>query len=257
MSGGAKKFKEILDRYSGTDYMRAKVPPNNRTRLEILQDMFGPAEGKQKGMRPGVRELFAGAEVKDLGRGRYEVTYSGFKDDKDISLFTASDGQVALQRTQGGFGMQGNGIVTWNPPLKGNASIEVSFRHLGDGAVGLLVAADGAKTGYLAVADLPIPGLQPLDAIFRLPVKEGGQMITSIIAQGGTGIQITKNAPTVASLAREGTRLKFTVGRGELNGDSAQPVDGHVGIGILNTGILIDRIKIVGEIDPAWFDAAK
>jgi len=255
-AGGAKKFKEILDRYSGTDYMRGKVPPNNRTRLDILQDLFGPAEGKQKGMKPGVRELFAGAEVKDLGRGRYEVTYSGFKDDKDISLFTA-DGQVNLQRTQGGFGMQGNGIVTWNPPLKGNASIEVSFRHMGDGAVGLVVAADGTKTGYLAVADLPIPGLQPLDAIFRLPIKEGGQMINSILAQGGTGIQVTKNAPTVASFTRDGTKLKFVVGRGELNAESAQPTDGHVGIGVLNTGILIDRIKIIGEIDPAWLDAAK
>jgi serine/threonine protein kinase len=255
--GGAKKFKEILDRYPGTDYMRGRVPPNNRTRLEILQDLFGPPEGKQKGMKPGVRELFAGADVKDLGRGRYEVTYSGWKDDKDLSLFTASDGQVTLQRGPGGFGIQGNGVVTWNPPLKGSASIEISFRHMGDGAVGLLVCADGSKTGYFAVANLPIPGQQPLDAIFRLPIKDGGQMFTSIIARGGTGIQVTKNAPTVASLSREGTRLKFVVGRGELDGESAQPADGHVGIGILNTGLLVDRIKIVGEIDPAWLDAAK
>ncbi|MBV8879093.1 MAG: serine/threonine protein kinase [Planctomycetaceae bacterium] len=256
-AGGAKKFKEILDRYAGTDYMKSKVPPNNRTRLEILQDLFGPADGKPKGLKPGVRELFAGADVKDLGRGRYEVTYSAFKDDKDIALFTTTDGQVTLQRTQGGFGLQGNGVVTWNPPLKGNASIEVSFRNMGDGAIGLLLAADGSKTGYLAVADLPIPGLQPLDAIFRLPIKEGAQMLNSIVAQGGTGIQVTKNTPTVASLTREGNHLRFTVGRGELNGDSPQPADGHVGIGVLNTGILVDRIKIIGEIDPAWLDAAK
>jgi hypothetical protein len=153
--------------------------------------------------------------------------------------------------------MQGNGVVTWNPPLKGNASIEISFRHLGDGAVGLLVSAEGSKTGYLAVADLPLPGLQPLDAIFRLPIKEGGQMFTSIIAKGGTGIQVTKNTPTVASLTRDGAQLKFVVGRGELTGESAQPVDGHVGIGVLNTGIIVDRIKIVGEIDPVWLDSAK
>jgi len=256
-AGGAKKFKEILDRYPGTDYMKGRVPPNNRTRLEILQDQFGSPENKQKGMKPATRELFAGADVKDLGRGRYEVTYAGFKDDKDIALFTTTDGQVNLQRVQNALGLQGNGIVTWNPPLKGNASIELSFRQMGDGALGLLVAADGAKSGYLAVADLPIPGLQPLDAIFRLPIKEGAQMLNSIVAQGGTGIQVTKNAPSVASFTREGTRLKFVVGRGELNGDSPQPSDGRVGIGILNTGILVDRIKIVGEIDPAWFDAPK
>ncbi|HVR83066.1 MAG TPA: serine/threonine-protein kinase, partial [Planctomycetota bacterium] len=179
-AGGSKKFRDILDRYSGTDYMKGRVPPNNRTRIEILQDLFSPGDGKPKGMKPGVRELFAGAEVKDLGRGRYEVTYLGFKDDKDIALFTVADGQVTLQRTQGGLAMQGNGLVTWTPPLKGSASIEISFRNMGDGAVGLLVAADGPRSGYLAVAELPIPGLQP-DAIFRLPLKEGAQMITSIL----------------------------------------------------------------------------
>ena len=62
--------------------------------------------------------------------------------------------------------------------------------------------------------------------------------------------------PTVASLSRDGARLKFVVGRGELNADSAQPTDGHVGIGVINTGILVDRVKIVCEFDPAWLDAA-
>jgi len=255
-AGGSKKFREILDRYSGTDYMKGRVPPNNRTRIEILQDLFSPGDGKPKGMKPGVRELFAGAEVKDLGRGRYEVTYLGFKDDKDIALFTVADGQVTLQRTQGGLAMQGNGLVTWTPPLKGSASIEVSFRNMGDGAVGLLLAADGARSGYLAVAELPIPGLQP-DAIFRLPLKEGAQMISSILAQGGVGNQVVKNMPAAASFSRDGTKLKFVVGRGELSGESAQPADGRVGIGVLNTGLLVDRVKIVGEIDPAWLDAAK
>src|SRR6185295_3579570 len=36
-AGGAKKFKEIMDRYAGTEYMKTKVPPANKTRLEILQ----------------------------------------------------------------------------------------------------------------------------------------------------------------------------------------------------------------------------
>jgi serine/threonine-protein kinase len=256
VAGGSRKFKEILDRYSGTDFMKGKVPPNNRTRLDVLQDLFGSPDGKPKGLKPAVRELFAGADVKDLGRGRYEITYSGFKDDKDVALFTVADGQVNLQRTAGGLGMQGTGIVTWTPALKGNASIEISFRNMGDGAMGLLVAADGNRSGYLAVADLPIPGLQPLDAILRLPVKEGAQMITSILSQGGTGIQVVKNAPTVASFSRDGARLKFVVGRGELNADSAQPSDGRVGIGIINTGILVDRVKIVCEFDPAWLETA-
>jgi hypothetical protein len=206
-------------------------------------------------VKSGLKELFAGADVKDLGRGRYEVTYSGFKDDKDIALFTASDGQVQTQRMPGGFGMQGSGMVVWNVPLKGNASIEVSFRKVGDGAFGLLLAADVPRSGYLAVADLPVPGLQPLDAIFRLPLRDGAQMLTQIVAQGGTGIQLQKGAVNQASLSREGTRLKFVVNRGELVGDSPQPVDGKVGIGLINEGVVVDRVKIVGEIDPAWLDA--
>jgi len=255
-SGGAKKFKAILDRYSGTDYLKSKVPPNNRTRLDILQDLFGSPDGKPRSAAlNGLKELFAGAEVKDLGRGRYEVTYSGFKDDKETALFVTADGQVATQRVPGGFGMQGSGMVVWNVPLKGNASIEVSFRQVGDGSFGLLLAADAPRTGYLAVADLPIPGLQPLDAMFRLPIRDGAQMLTQIVAQGGTGIQLQKNAANLASLTREGTRMKFVVNSGELNGDSPQPADGKAGIGLVNDGVVIDRIKIVGEIDAAWLDA--
>jgi serine/threonine-protein kinase len=256
-AAGAKKFKEILERYSGTDYLKGKVPPGNRTRLEILQDQFGSPDGKQKGMKPAVREMLAGADLKDLGRGRYEITYSGFKEDKDSALFTVADGQVNVQRVPGGLAMQGMGYVAWAPGMKGNVSIEVSFRHMGDGAMGLFVAADPPRSGYLAVADLPIPQLQPLDAIFKLPVKEGPQMITSILSQGGTGIQVVKNAPTVASLTRDGSKLKFVVGRGELSADSAQPSDGRVGIGLINTGIVVDRVRIVGEFDPAWLESVK
>jgi hypothetical protein len=207
-------------------------------------------------MKPATRELFGSADVKDLGRGRYEITYSGFKDDRDAALFTVADGQVNLQRAQGGLAAQGSGFVTWTPLLKGNASIEISFRNVGDGVMGLVLASDPPRSGYLAVADLPVPGLQPL-VIFRMPVKQGPEVITSFLAQGGTGTQVVKNAPTVASLTREGTKLKFVVGRGELNADSAQPSDGRVGIGLINTGVVIDRVKIVCEFDPAWLDAAK
>jgi hypothetical protein len=157
----------------------------------------------------------------------------------------------------GGFGIQGNGIVQFAPPMKGNASIEVSFRHVGDGAVGLLVACDGNKSGYLAVADLPVPNLQPLDAIFRLPIKDGTQLLTQVLASGGTGIQVVKNAPTTASLTRDAAHLKFVVGRGELNADSSAPADGHVGIGVLNSALVVDRVKITGEIEQAWLDSAK
>jgi hypothetical protein len=252
--GGSKKFKEILERYAGTEYMKAKVPPHNKTRIEVVQEMFGAADGKPKGMRPAMRDLFAGAEVKDLGRGRYEVTYSGFKEDRDIAHFAVADGQVQMQRVPGGFAMQGSGFVHWNVPLKGNASIDVSFRPMGDGGMGLFLHAEGNKSGFLAVADLPVPG-QSLDAIFRMPVGEGAQALQALIAQGGTGIQLTKNAPNTASFSRDGNKLKFTVNRGELSGDSTAFNEGKAGIGLINNGAIFDRIKITGEIDPVWLDA--
>jgi serine/threonine-protein kinase len=251
--GGTRKFKEILERYSGTEYMRAKVPPHNKTRIEVVQDLFGGSEGKPKGMRPAMRDLFAGAEVKDLGRGRYEITYSGFKDDREISHFAVADGQVQMVRTAGGLAVQGTGMIHWNVPLKGNVSIETSFRPMGDGGVGLFVHADGNRSGFLAVADLPALG-QSMEAIFRMPVGQGDKLLSSMIAQGGTGIKLVKNAPNTASLSRDGTKLKFTVGKGELSGDSSAFGEGRAGVGVVNNGALFDRIRITGEIDAAWLD---
>jgi hypothetical protein len=45
--GGALKFKECLTRYSDTEYMKAKVPPGNRTRIEIVRDFFGASRIKK------------------------------------------------------------------------------------------------------------------------------------------------------------------------------------------------------------------
>jgi eukaryotic-like serine/threonine-protein kinase len=251
-AGGSKKFKEVLERYSGTEYLKSKVPPNNRTRIEILQDMFGGSEGKPKGVRPSMRELFAGAEIRDLGRGRYEVTYAGFKDDKELVHFAPEGLQLA--RNPGGLAASGSGFIFWNVPLKGNASIEVSFRSMGDGALGLALHADSSRAGYLAVADLGIPNGASLDAIFKMPVGEGAQALSAIIAQGGTGIQLQKNVPSTASLTRDGTKLRFAVGRGELLADNPQFTEGKAGIGLVNNGAIFDRIKITGEIDSAWLD---
>jgi hypothetical protein len=254
-AGGSKKFKEVLERYSGTEFMKTKIAPYNKTRIDIVQELFGSTEGKPKGMRPSMRELFAGAEVKDLGRGRYEVTYSGFKDDKELRHFVVADGQqVNMARLPGGLAMQGSGLVQWNVPLKGNASIEVSFRPMGDGAFGLILSADAPRTGFLAVADLPVPG-SSLDAIFRMPIGDGDKAMAALIAQGGTGIQQQKNMPNVATFTRDGTKLRFTLGKGELLGDSPLFNDGRAGIGVINNACLIDRVKITGEIDAAWLDA--
>jgi hypothetical protein len=199
-----------------------------------------------------MRELFAGADVKDLGRGRYEVTYSGFKDDKELTLFGVADGQVQLARLPGGLGLQGTGLVHWNVPLKGNVSLDVSFRPVGDGAFGLFLHADGNRSGFLAVADLPGPA-QTFDAIFRMPVGEGDKAMASMIAQG-TGLQLQKNVPNQALFSKEGSKLHFTLNRGELNGESTAFNEGRAGFGILNSSVVIDRAKFTGEIDGTWLE---
>jgi hypothetical protein len=180
------------------------------------------------------------------------VTYSGFKDDKELAHFVPEGLQMA--RNPAGLAAQGNGFVFWNVPLKGNASIEVSFRSMGDGALGLAMHADSSRAGYLAVADLGIPNAASIDAIFKMPIGEGAQALAAIIAQGGTGIQLQKNVPGTASLTRDGTKLRFTVGRGELLGDNPQFNEGKVGIGLINNGVIFDRIKVTGEIDSTWLD---
>lgn len=88
-----------------------------------------------------------------------------------------------------------------------------------------------------------------------MPVGEGDKALAALIAQGGTGIQLQKNQPNTASFSKDGSKLKFTVGRGELGGDSAAFNEGKAGIAVFNQGAIIDRVRITGEIDPAWLDA--
>ena len=126
---------------------------------------------------------------------------------------------------------------------------------MGDGAVGLFLHADGNRSGFLALADLPIGAQQSTDAIFRMPVGEGERALKDLLAQGGTGIQLIKNQPNTASFSRDGTKLKFTVGRGELSGDSPAFNEGRAGIAFINNGALIDRFRITGEIDAGWLEA--
>ena len=39
-AGAALKFKECLHKYSDTRYMKSKVPPSNKTRIEIINGLL-------------------------------------------------------------------------------------------------------------------------------------------------------------------------------------------------------------------------
>ena len=148
----------------------------------------------------------------------------------------------------------GNGQWSWNVPMKGDMGIEVTFRPMGDGAFGLVVCGDGDRSGYLAVADFPLPGLPANDLIFRLPAQGAG-LLSAILTQGAPAIQQIKNQPNLAALAREGQRVRYTLGGVRMDTAHPQYTDGRVAIALLNHQVLIERIRVFGEPDPAWLDA--
>jgi serine/threonine-protein kinase len=252
-TGAAKRLREILEKYSNTEFMRSKVPPSMRTRLEIVEDFVGPGEGKPRAVKASLKTVFGFGEVKDLGRGRYEVTYK-FSDDREAAMFVPVSGGINVNRTPMGLGIGGNGQWAWNVPLRGAMGIEVGFRPAGDGAFGLVVCGDGDRQGYLAAADLPLPGLPSNDAIIRLPAQ-GAQILANILASGGPSIQQARGQANTGALTREGTRLRFTLNGQRIDAEHPQYNEGRLTVALLNHSIVIDHIKVHGEPDPAWLEA--
>ncbi len=251
-AGGTKKFKELAEKYADTEFMQTKVAPSNRTRLEIVHDLFGGGEGKPRSVKPGLREVFGHGDVKDAGRGRYEIVYT-FKDDREAGMFNVVSGNVAVNRTPQGLGLGGNGQWSWIVPMKGDMGIEVNFRPVGDGAFGLVVCGDGDRSGYLAVADFPLPGLPANDLILRLPAQGAG-VLAAILTQGGPAIQQVKNQPNTAALIREGQRVRYTLGGNRMDASHPQYVDGRLAVALLNHQLVIERVRVFGEPDPAWLE---
>jgi serine/threonine protein kinase len=251
-AGGAKLFKEVAEKYANTDFMKVKVPPSNRTRLEIVDDLFG--DGKPRAASSSLIDVFGQGAVRELRRGRYEVVYT-FKDDREVAMFSTVSGNVAVNRTPQGVVLAGNGQWGWSVPLSGTMGIELSFRPVGDGALGLVVCGDGDRQGYLGVADFNLPGLASNDFLIRMPAQ-GAQILTAILAQGGTGLQQVKGQTNQAQFQRVGQRLRFTLGAGRLETDNDQYTSGRLAVAVLGGHqIVVERIRVFGEVDPAWLDA--
>ncbi|MFN3484090.1 MAG: protein kinase domain-containing protein [Planctomycetota bacterium] len=255
-AGAARKFRECVEKYGHTEYLKKPSAVLGKSRLQIVEELF-PAPGRPKGVRPELRQVFATSEVKELGRNLFEVSYS-FKDDRELSLFSVGEGLVTVTRVPGGVQLSGLGMWYWAPPLKGNASIEATFRIQQEGTFGLIVHGEGNRAGYMGIVDLPLgPGQGTLDAIFRLPMGEGAQVLTSIVAQGGRGelALVRGTGSNQASLIREGTRLRLTMARGTLEGDHAQFSEGRAGCAPIFSTVVVERLRISGEVDAAWLDA--
>jgi hypothetical protein len=100
-------------------------------------------------------------------------------------------------------------------------------------------------------------GQGSLDAIFKLPVGEGAQALNSIVSQGGRGeLSLMRGSGSnQASLTREGTRLRLAMARGVLEGDHGQFSEGRAGCAPIFSTVIVERLRIVGEVDGAWLEA--
>ena len=249
--GGKKKFLDCVEKYGLTDFMRKPLPSLGKSRVEIVEAQF-KSDGKQGGGgRKSVKELFGTSDVKELGRNRYEVVYQ-FKDDAEVAAFFAAEGAPAATRNDMGLSLSGSGQWCWKPPLKGNASIEVSFRAGGEQAFGLVVHGTSNQAGYAGVCDLPIAG-QSIDALLRFPLAQGP---AAMLALAPSNLAVVRG-PNTASMTREGSRVRFTLNRVNIEGDNGQFQNGHVGIAPGTQPIFIDRVRVIGEVDAAWLDAPK
>jgi serine/threonine-protein kinase len=257
--GARARFRECVAKFSHTEYMKnpeRNTARNGKSRIQEVEEFFPEAGSKPKGAapagRPGLAQVFATTEVRELGRNRYEVGYS-FRDDRETGMFSVGDGFVnAARQPAGGVLLQGNGLWYWNVPLRGNVTLDVALRHQGDGSFGLAVCGNGNRAGYLGVVDLNLGS--PIDAILRMPLGEGANVLTSVLVQGQQ-LSVVRNAPAQAQFAREGTKLRFTVNAKTLEVDNPQFTEGRVGVGLVASQALVDRIKITGDVDPGWLDA--
>ncbi len=260
-AGAARKFRECLEKYSATEYMKARLPAG-KTRIEIVEGLLqqlDPAVRPKAGAKAGPKEVFGTAEVRDLGKHRFDVTYD-FKDDKQLLRFTgvpgAFGGAVTAAPAEAGARVEGNGVWYWNAPVKGNVVIEVTFKMESEGAVGLVLHGDATRAGYVAYVDLELPVVGQMDAVIKLPVNLGPQFMNSVLTQGGNNaLDVQKDRIYAARFAREGRRLSFALNRAEMNADDAQYVEGRVGIALPQSTVQVQKLRILGEVDKAWYDA--
>ena len=136
-------------------------------------------------------------------------------------------------------------------PTRALRAIEVTFRAVGEQPFGLVVCGSSNQAGYVGVCDLPI-GAQPMDVLLRFPM----QGPASYMATAAANLAVQRG-PNTASIVRDGTRVRFTLNRAIIEGDNGQYQNGQVGIAPGGQPILIDRVRVVGEIDAAWLDAPK
>ncbi len=257
---GLTRFKDCVDRYSGTDYMRNKLPNRDKSRIDVVQGYLKGEGGSGSGGgggQPmggaGLKAVFGTDGARALGGGRYELTYT-FKDDREAAMFAAENpGAVNTRRgPEGGLQVGGNGGWYLNVPMRGNVTLEVSFRTDAN-TLGFVMHGNGGQAGYAVFVDFPFPGQGPVDALFKLPA-DPAQLDKAIIARATRNLQIAKGAPNTALLVREGSKIRFSMNQGSVEADDATYNAGRVGLGLMQSGLLLERLKVTGEVEKSWLE---
>jgi hypothetical protein len=149
--------------------------------------------------------------------------------------------------------VNGQGIWYWNVPLKGNVTVDASFR-MANGPFAMVLHGEKAQAGYVGFADLPLPGLGPQDLIAKFPL-EAQKLLQNLVAQGQQNLAAAPGAASTASFVRDGTKVRFVVNGNRIEGDNVDLAGGRAGLGFVQSGLLLEKIKFTADVDRAWIDS--
>lgn len=234
------------------DYLPApKVEPQK-------PDPKPEAKPPKKDAKPAVKDLFNG-QVKDLGGGRYEITYDLTNTDQ-LDDFEKVNGQlgggVTLEHTKPGMKVSGNGYVYLKAPFEGDVAIEMNITAHDEG-FGLVIHGSGNNTGYGAVADINVGRfgggrfgrmLDNVLIIYKMPLSWQNWWP---IGQKG-GMDVKKEQKYKCVFRRKGDQLDATVGTINATGSHAELKSGKCGMSSFQSSFTVHSVKFVGTIDKAW-----
>lgn len=257
----AEAFKEVtepgpsLDLEPFKEAVKAYLPP---PKVEPKPDPRPPVKPPRKEARPTVKDLFKG-QVKDLGGGRYEISYDLSNADQldDFEKVNGPfGGTVTLEHARPGLKVDGNGFVYLKAPFEGDVAVEMTITAHDEG-FGLVIHGAGNNTGYAAVADLNVGRFgggrfgRMLDnelIVYQMPLSWRNWQF---IGQKG-GMEVKKEQRYTCLFRRKGNQLDATFGTVNVVGSDGDLKSGKCGMVASQSSFTVHSLKFVGTIDKTW-----
>lgn len=146
----------------------------------------------------------------------------------------------------------------WKGMLSGDVVIEMRVKALSDGNLGFILCGQGMNQGYVCQIDFGAPmGRGPrFDGILKLPVepRRSPQSIKEReIARAPKDIHLERGSTYTIKLVREGKKISFFLGGAlQMEGEDAEYTTGHFGIWLFNSSMVLQNLRITGELDQKW-----